>query len=296
MTWRSTFVYGEPKAQDRHEMWTLIPRIKLDVEEPWLMVGDFNETMWQHKHISATRRNERQMTDFREVLSQCNLYDLGFVGLPWTYNNKQKGIKNVRVRLDRAVACPTWSSMFPQTVVRHIVSSRSDHYPLLVSLNKDADWGKDSKTIRYEMMWEREASLGEEIEVAWNGHEPASCLGNVQNKLKSTMECLTSWSKSKFGAVSKEIIKLKKRLEWLQSKHFSRNRKEIEGVNRRLDELLLREEIMWRQRSRVSWLKHGDQNTKFFHRKASWRAKKNRIWKLKKVDGRVVDKQSDMEI
>jgi hypothetical protein len=79
---------------------------------------------------------------------------------------------------------------------------------------------------------------------------------------------------------------------------FLKNRKEIEYVyvNRRLDELLLREEIMWRQRSRVSWLKHGDQNTKFFHRKASWRAKKNRIWKLKKVDGRIVDKQGDIEI
>jgi hypothetical protein len=117
--------------------------------------------------------------------------------------------------------------MFPQPVVRHIVSSRSDHCPLLVSLNKDAEWLKDPKTIRYEMMWEREASLGEEIEVAWNGHEPASCLGNVQNKLKSTMECLTSWSKSKFGVVSKEIINLKKRLEWLQSKHFSKTEKRL---------------------------------------------------------------------
>jgi hypothetical protein len=51
LIWRCTFVYGEPKAQDRPEMWKLIRRIKTDVREPWLMVGDFNEAMWQHEHL-----------------------------------------------------------------------------------------------------------------------------------------------------------------------------------------------------------------------------------------------------
>lgn len=52
----------------------------------------------------------------------------------------------------------------------------------------------------------------------------------------------------------------------------------------RLDELLLREEMLWKQRSRVQWIKVGEQNTKFFHRKASWRAKKNKISVLKTSD------------
>jgi hypothetical protein len=44
------------------------------------------------------------MIDFREILGQCDLHDLGFVGMPWTYNNKQSGERNVRVHLDRVVA------------------------------------------------------------------------------------------------------------------------------------------------------------------------------------------------
>jgi hypothetical protein len=35
--WRCTFVYGEPRAQDRHLMWDLLRRIKPCTCEPWFM-------------------------------------------------------------------------------------------------------------------------------------------------------------------------------------------------------------------------------------------------------------------
>jgi hypothetical protein len=122
--WRATFVYGEPRAQDRRLMWEMFKRIKPSTSEPWFMVGDFNEVLWQKEHMSSKRRCERQMQQFREVLSHCEMVDLGYKGLPWTYNNKQSGKNNVRVRLDRAVAQPRWSNLFPGATVEHIVSSR----------------------------------------------------------------------------------------------------------------------------------------------------------------------------
>ena len=56
MQWRCTFVYGEPKASDRHLMWELMRRLKSNSNAPWLMMGDFNEAMWQSEHFSATKR------------------------------------------------------------------------------------------------------------------------------------------------------------------------------------------------------------------------------------------------
>jgi hypothetical protein len=107
--WRGTFVYGEPRTQDRHNMWELLRRIKPCSKAPWMMIGDFNEVMWSFEHFSKSRRPERQMLDFREVLSHCDLHDLGFTGLPWTLDNKQAGDRNVKVRLDRVVATTSWS-------------------------------------------------------------------------------------------------------------------------------------------------------------------------------------------
>jgi exonuclease III len=134
---RYTFVYGEPKPTCRLDFWKLLKRIRDRSQEPWFIVGDFNEAMFQSEHWSATRRSEARMRDFRDTLEYCNLHDLGYVGCPWTFDNNQSGRKNVRVRLDRAVACPSWSQLYPQATVQHLVSSRSDHCPIVISLVSD---------------------------------------------------------------------------------------------------------------------------------------------------------------
>lgn len=51
----------------------------------------------------------------------------------------------------------------------------------------------------------------------------------------------------------------------------------IHEIEFELDKLLEEEEIYWRQRSREEWLRWGDKNTKWFHKKASMRRKTNEI-------------------
>jgi hypothetical protein len=76
--WRATFVYGEPRVENRKDMWNLLRSLCGAWAGPWMMIGGFNEAMWQYEHFSDTPRSERQMMDFREVLSHCDSHDLGF--------------------------------------------------------------------------------------------------------------------------------------------------------------------------------------------------------------------------
>jgi hypothetical protein len=88
---------------------------------------------------------------------------------------------------------------------------------------------------------------------------------------------------------------LKKELERLLLRNDQRDEKRIKSINKRLDEILYREELMWLQRSRVQWLREGGRNTSFLHRKASARSKKNRIRKLKRDNGTFAESQEEMK-
>ena len=68
-----------------------------------------------------------------------------------------------------------------------------------------------------------------------------------------------------------------------------------EKVKDRLIELYHREEVMWRQRSRITWLAAGDKNTKFFHLRTRRRRLKNKIKSLLRQDGTTADDAVEME-
>lgn len=163
---RISFIYGEPRAEDRHLTWKLLQRIRLRSDKPWVIMGDFNEAMWQFEHFSETRRNERRMEAFRDVLATCDMHDLGFSGLPWTFDNRQTGRRNVRVRLDRAVANSSWSSLFEDATLDHLVSPCSDHCRILLRIAPTTQHRVVARILRYEIMWEREESLVEVVKEA----------------------------------------------------------------------------------------------------------------------------------
>jgi hypothetical protein len=61
---RVSFVYGEPRVEDRKKMCELLQRIKAKSQDPWLMLGDFNEALWQFEHFSETKCGENRWKTF----------------------------------------------------------------------------------------------------------------------------------------------------------------------------------------------------------------------------------------
>jgi hypothetical protein len=155
----------------------------------------------------------------------------------------QKSLRNVRVRLDRAVVTPEWTQLFPSAGVQHIVSLSSDHRPILLELDKGMR-SKVRRIFRYEIMWEREESLHEEIGKAWETAGQVQTLGDVSRALAKVKTSLKQWSLDKFGSVTKELKKLHDRMEEL-SRCGNADQEELDKLRCRMEEGLYREEMMW---------------------------------------------------
>jgi hypothetical protein len=84
-------------------------------------------------------------------------------------------------------------------------------------------------------------------------------------------------------------------MEELELQGRSDHSQELHMLRNQMDEMLYREKTMWLQQSRITWLKGGDRNTSYFHRKATGRAKKNKIKLMRKEDGQITKDKSEME-
>jgi hypothetical protein len=98
--WHLTCFYGHPIPSKRHESWALLHHLQHFCPGAWLCVGDFNEIVEQSEKQGGVPRRDRQMEQFRNVLKDCGLSDLGFLGPKFTWTNGQQGGNYMQERLD----------------------------------------------------------------------------------------------------------------------------------------------------------------------------------------------------
>ena len=133
---------------------------------PWIVFGDFNEITNQHEKLGWKERELNQMEGFRESLSKCGLFDLGFVGQRFTWCNKRFGEQRTLLRLDRIMANSSWSELYPEARVYHRSMSSSDHCLLYLSLKNILPRKPVKKRFQFEAMWVREEGCKEVVEGA----------------------------------------------------------------------------------------------------------------------------------
>lgn len=160
--------------------------------------------------------------------------------------------------------------MFPGFRLQNIAGTGSDHLAIMVHLLFKGFVRRRKRNFKFEAMWLQHPDVAEIVENGWK-------VSGQGNELSKTIQCikncgnhLSVWNREHFGIVQRDIQNTRAMIERMQAGELGDCEFEQCAIlEKSLESLLEREEIAWKQRSRVDWLKGGDRNTRFFHFKAS---------------------------
>lgn len=128
--------------------------------------------------------------------------------------------------------------------------------------------------------------MNEVVRNRWLNHSD----NNVISKLNACAEELTHWSKTHCNRLRVDIEKCRKEMLRCRGNAGTENELHFESLRKRMTQLLVQDDLYWRQRTKTHWYRQGDLNTKFFHVAAISRKKVNGIPFLENDEGiRVTD-------
>eukprot|EP00253_Pinus_taeda_P012558 PITA_12558 len=121
-----------------------------------------------------------------------------------------------------------------------------------------------------------------------------------QLKLKEIKSRIRKWNRDEFGHIMEDKQKLEKEMEDIQQQIILEGRdeersKEGGRIIIQLEERRKKEEILWRQKLRINWLREGERNTKFFHQAMIQNRQRNQILSIKNEEGEWVIEQEGIE-
>ncbi|KAL4376881.1 hypothetical protein GQ457_02G026440 [Hibiscus cannabinus] len=277
-------MHGRSESSLKKHNWALIDRLREASTLPWLLGGDFNEILTLSEKQGGNRKPHHQLTDFRECLLRNNLADCKPSRGWFTWMKSGPRTAPTRERLDRFIADNDWFLNFPTFRAWSEYSPNSDHHFILLDTVAPSPApgarGKDS-VFRFDDCWAREPECISMVQSLW-----AHSTGSFADRLATICDGLRQWQCAKRATDWERIPRLRSEINRLSSRRLSPKDLEVLlAAKGELCHLLKVQEAYWAQRSRVLWLSAGDQNTSFFHAKASARKKKNALMGLYDANG-----------
>ena len=125
-------------------------------------------------------------------------------------------------------------------------------------------------------------------------------MARFQKKLKLLKAKIKRWNKTTFGNIFKEKEILTQEIKDIQQRMISEGRSEElaqkeQVIEKKFLERDLQEEILWRQKSRIRWLKEGEKNMKFFHKTTVQRRMSNQISYVNNEQGNKIETHEGIE-
>lgn len=168
------------------------------------------------------------------------------------------------MRLDRFIFLNDWDFNFPHYLQEFLPRSIFGHCPIVLDSNP-SKWG--TSPFRFENMWLSHIDFKEKVKDWWGVIWSKEIFGDIKEKKDVILKDIALVDSCEGeGALTDELATLS------SSKII------------KLEELLLREKVHWRQRAQAKWIKEEDYNSKYFQKEATGGRKKKFIKSLESME------------
>eukprot|EP00253_Pinus_taeda_P022431 PITA_22431 len=218
----------------------------------------------------------------------------------YTWTNKRATPLQIASRLDRFLISDNAIHIGGEFMAHIIPFSGSDHWPIEMYWNRPGNSIK--RPFRFEAFWFSHPEFKEFINKTWQNCNPIehTKMERFQKKLKMLKAEIKRWNKTTFGNILKEKEQIIQEIKKTQQRIISEGRSEDlaqkeQDMESKLLERERQEEVLWRQKSRIRWLREGEKNTKFFHKSTVQRRMRNQISQVTNGQGEKVETQEGIE-
>ncbi|CAA0826236.1 Unknown protein, partial [Striga hermonthica] len=287
------FIYASTDSHIRSNQWAYLEGARHKWGLHWFLGGDLNDILSEGDKKGGRKRSLSSFHHFRNFVSGMGMLEINMIGHPYTWGNNREGEGFVEEKLDRVFGSLAWNSAYPNAAVHNIFKSASDHSLLMLDFSQNQFYKK--KRFIFDRRWLHRPGIKETVEKGWQYEQGGTPMYNFQQKIKKTRLDILKWSSTFRSENARRITQLNHQLSELRKAGHLIDWRKWDELKHELDAAYEQEEQHWAQKARVSWLKHGDKNSQYFHAKTLQRRRRNNIAKLTREDGGICETKEQIE-
>ncbi|KAJ0949340.1 putative Endonuclease/exonuclease/phosphatase superfamily [Helianthus annuus] len=270
-------LYAPNDQSGRRELWEAVINLRLQLPGIWVALGDFNDVRQPDERVNSPF-DPISTSFFNDFICRAGFLEYRMTGGKFTYISDNSIIKFSK--LDKIFVCDLFLKKWPFATLKVLWRGWSDHCPVTL-VCEALDFGP----IPFKLYnsWIGSKDL-EDIVIANINLQSREGKGDVElaKVLKNIKLDIKKWRDRVKVQEEKEVADLNKEAERLEKLAESTNlnaeeRKLRVSIRVKLKKLESARIKYLHQKSRLNWIKYGDENTKFFHAVVNLNKSRSRI-------------------
>lgn len=205
-------MYGHPNPALRHHTWERLTRLGLTRRnQPWFLLGDFNEIKGNHEKIGGSTRPVSTFHNFNKMMRNCDMTDRQTNGNRFSWAGK-RGTHLVQCCLDRTMATSEWFSAFPASHTDFLEIGESDHRPLVTFILTEQEIPR--RWFRFDSRMVQKEGFQDTIRRSWSGTGQGRLLKiPMTQRLQRCRQHISRWKRNNKNNAAERIGILRGQLD-----------------------------------------------------------------------------------